>query len=157
VRGTRQNWPGRDSFGSAFCIGAWHSNTGINAGRSFPLRIHSRLAIRDNLRNNTPLTARVKLLLIFAAPVLLLSAGCYNFSEETIPGSYPVMDIRLTRHNSKLFEVWVHVHQGVRILRCGDFLPTRCRGPQSWTPLSVPNFCASCRRTAAFRFTFSAI
>lgn len=49
------------------------------------------------------------------AVAALLLTGCYNFTDETISGTHPVADIRLTRSNGRLFEVWVRVHKDIRL------------------------------------------
>ena len=47
--------------------------------------------------------------------LMLLLLGCYKITFETIPGNYPVRDMRLTLHDGRVTEVFVRVQSGVRL------------------------------------------
>lgn len=46
---------------------------------------------------------------------MLLSCGCYNFTDETISGTHPVKEIRITRLDGHPYELVVSVQRGVRL------------------------------------------
>jgi hypothetical protein len=47
--------------------------------------------------------------------LMLLLSGCYNITFETVPGTHPVKDMRLTLHDRRVAEIFIRVHSGVRL------------------------------------------
>ena len=49
------------------------------------------------------------------ALLMVLLSGCYDTTSETVPGTHPVKDMRLTLHDGRVAEIFVGVHSGVRL------------------------------------------
>jgi hypothetical protein len=47
--------------------------------------------------------------------LILMLSGCHNNTSETVPGTHPVKDMRITLRDGRVVEVFVRVHSGVRL------------------------------------------
>lgn len=74
----------------------------------------TRLQQPEFMRASFCMNRRIHHPLILLISLLLLT-GCHDISFETVPGNHPIKEMKITKWNGQVSEVFIKIHKGVRV------------------------------------------